>query len=255
MQNKISKTITTDQIRVSLPFALKDSFKSTFKTAKWDNFSKTWNIKNSAVSTKKLDAWIAEVDGSGVIDALNAVDEEEMDQKTIQAIQIELKEIRDSLSNTVSAEKRHKTIDLLAVVRTELNAEREKRNAAQAQAKDQKSQIEEYLGALVDLGEMRNAYATMRRTHNGVGSNCRTDFNSAQSTLVDFYNMLNKYGFHSKTLDSITDANFNRPERDNLTRYPFEKIFDDLVGDADAIMRIAVKSSEDTAASATPKKI
>lgn len=255
MQNKISKITTADQILVSLPFALKDSFRSTFKTAKWDGVRKTWNIKNSVVSANKLDAWIAEVDGSGVIDALNAVDEEAIDQKIIEKIKLDLSEIRAGLlKNSVSAEQRQKTIDLLSVLREEFDAERNKRDCAQTTAKEQKEKIEQVLGDLIDMSEMRRAYTVMRRTHRTVGSNSREDFNSAQSTLVKFYNMLNEYGFHSETLDKITDANFNRPDRDSLERYPFDKIFEDLIGDGDKIMRIALKTAIDESAGQTPPK-
>lgn len=256
MQNKISKNSSADQIFVSFPFALKDSFKSTFKTAKWDGVRKTWNIKNSAVSAKKLDAWIAEVDASGVIADLNAVDEEAIDQKTIANIQADLIEIRAELKKTsASAEQRQKTIDLLSFLRQDLKSEQTKRDAAQTQAKEQKAQIQEYLGVLVDLGQMRQAYTTMFRTHNKVGSDAHKDFNAAQSTLVEFYNILNKYGLHSETLDKITDANFNRPDRDGLSRYPFEQIFEDLVGDAEKIMRIALKPEIDNAAPSAVNKI
>ncbi|TAA41545.1 hypothetical protein [Pseudoxanthomonas winnipegensis] len=256
MQNKITKTTTSDLIQVSLPFAFKDSFKATFKTAKWDGVRKTWNIKNSAVSANKLDAWIKEVDGSGVIDALNAVDEEAIDQKTIEAIQADLIQIRSGLqASSASAEQRQKTLDLLSVLREELAAERKKRDDAQTTAKQQKADIEKALGELVDMPAMRRAYAIMRRTHHTAGANSRTDFNAAQSTLVDFYNMLNKYGFHSETLDKITDANFNRPDRDGLERHPFEKIFEDLIGDGEKIMRIALKPAIDEAEAAQPRKM
>lgn len=75
---EITYTQDGDTINVSVPFELKDEFRDTFKTAKWQSASKTWAVSDNTRNQNKVDQWIDLVRESSVLDQINAGDELEL---------------------------------------------------------------------------------------------------------------------------------------------------------------------------------
>ncbi|MGF6808432.1 hypothetical protein OKW30_003558 [Paraburkholderia sp. Clong3] len=54
----------TDQLYIRFPFALKDLFRASFKTSKWDSSAKAWTVKATTANKNKVAAWSATAEGA-----------------------------------------------------------------------------------------------------------------------------------------------------------------------------------------------
>jgi hypothetical protein len=75
---------------IHFPFALKDSFRKVFPSAKWNLALKRWEM--GPRSEKRLRQWAAEV--SPVVTELASLDEKELTEKEIAEINEQVKKIR-----------------------------------------------------------------------------------------------------------------------------------------------------------------
>ena len=95
MSIKIEKTETGFSIR--FPYELKDQFRDTFPSAKWNPHTKAWTV--GPRSGRRLEQWVEAVQKSGVVDDIETRDERDLAEKELGKLQEELTRIRDAISD------------------------------------------------------------------------------------------------------------------------------------------------------------
>jgi hypothetical protein len=209
---------------VKFPFELKDSFKATFRTAKWNGYKKQWEV--GPRSKKKLEQWI-EI-ASKAAEEIELADSEELKKEELAKIEADIAKIRAGIAN------RRKEINAVNVVEM-LNSAKEELAKAQAEfeaATTEKSiklaEAKEMLSRVCDINTIQAAISKMKDNHNKVGSKPRGIFDNAQHELIQEYKKIQAIGFRSWGLYDLINLNFNRPDRDRIddcsSIYELEKI-------------------------------
>ena len=221
-------SITTSKIStgfaVKLPFDLKDNFKETFKTAKWNPTEKQWEV--GPRSGKRLEEWVKLA--SPLAEEIQKADEADLTEKEYNKIRLELTSIREELEREradkenfiVVCEKLKKAKDELADLKTKVKQER-----AEKQLKLE--EVKEFMSEAISLDTIRSAHQTMikhyNKNHNG--SRSRTPFDQARTEIREEHEKLQSLGFSSEALAYLQYCNFNRPDRDNPNKIVYDDYF------------------------------
>lgn len=194
---------------------LKDSFKSTFSTAKWDSVCRCWTV--GPRSLKKLQAWIELA--QQVEDKLEEEKAQERAAKELTDTEIDIDAMRRSLENIAAdSNKLDETLALLAAAKEKLAAAQSEVEAAKAVEKAKENEIKEALNSIIDVKAVFEAVDTMRRTHGK--ARAKYVFEDAQNVIKAELDKLRAAGFESPAMRYWWYANFNRPDRDNVDNAP-----------------------------------
>ena len=219
MTHQISKTDISSGAAVKFPFELKDDFRAAFKSAKWNAQAKQWEVGSRSV--KRLDQWIEQVQGSGVIDALNAHDEADLQEKEIQDLQNALEDIKKNitveLSRKDTADARKAKFEAL---RDELEAKRDElavaaKASAEAyfEAQEVAQDIEQRVSHIATVAQIDSLRIQMKKNFIPKAY-ASAPFNEAQSKLREIQENFEEIGVRSRALDAAVSANKNRRDRD-----------------------------------------
>jgi hypothetical protein len=205
---------------VSFPFALKDNFRASFPSAKWNPYTKHWVV--GPRSGKRLEQWIAGAQGAA--EAAAQFDQVEYDHAGRVELETELAQLEADLKaktdeiKTLGKQKR-----TLAELRAALDASKEalvhvemEAEAAQAEVEAEKAAIDALLEPIVNRSALEAAIADMARHHQSVGAKAREAFDEAQAIVIRERNKLRAAGWYNEFIEEVADANFNRPDRDNV---------------------------------------
>lgn len=212
----IHVTRTDPSLHVQFPIALKDAFRSQFKTAKWNPGLRVWSLKNHPRNELKLQAWIKTVQDSNVLDTLRLAQEIEQADLDLDRLTTELAQLKAQRAQN------RDLVATLAATRAALAAaqprlaevRREARQAAQDASAARQAALA-HLEGLIDWNAVETAQRTMSRSCRTVGAQARNEFNQAQAVIRDARDRLWAAGLHSRGLNALAQANFNRPDRDD----------------------------------------
>jgi hypothetical protein len=205
---------------VSFPFALKDNFRAAFPSAKWNPATKHWVV--GPRSGKRLEQWIAATEGAA--QAAAQLDQLEYDQAALVDLEAELAQVEADLkAKAAEIEALGKQKRTLAELRAALDASKEalvhvemEAEAAQAEVEAEKAAIDALLAPIVNKEALESAVADMARHHQSVGAKARECFDAAQAVVIHARNQVRAAGWYNEFLEKVADANFNRPDRDNV---------------------------------------
>lgn len=207
---------------VFFPYALKDSFKATFKTAKWDAARRAWCV--GPRSKKHLDQWIAAV--SGAVEtaekADKAHDEMPLTEEEIRDLEKAARElIVENEKLKAEIEEHEQLKSKVAALREKLTALRAEKEALTAARDAKRAENEKAMSGVIDVAEIDKAINEMKAARRaGIGSRNRIRFDSAQEVLNKARSALEKVGMKSRGLDFLVCMNFNRPDRDRFCDAP-----------------------------------
>jgi DNA repair exonuclease SbcCD ATPase subunit len=222
MEIRIVKT--TQGFSISFPFELKDSFRQTFPTARWNKVSRSW--ETGPRSESRLQQWAQEC--RSAVDQLSQIEELEMKAEELEKLRAQIAEVsREITAKLQTIESKEALTQKLQQTAIELIASRDKlekvesrlRQARSAQSDALKS-VHAALEGIVDFEELKSACEMMSRWHRQVGATAREKFEEGQQTLLDIQEALSEAGWQNDGVDYMCAANFNRPDRDHFSLMP-----------------------------------
>ena len=222
--SKISYEKKEGEIRVTVPYVLKDDFKSKFRTAKWESVNKVWII--SSKSEKRLISYIAAVAVNE--QAIEDLEQAELTLAEIEETVAELKRIQSEAAaiqkEIIRLKEKHGE---LSELRNEFqkefsNAEelKKEREVAKVSVATERAFIDEQLNKFFDLNEVKAAAEKVRRLHNQVGN--REGFIAAKQPIRKAMEALEAEGLRLLALNYIDEARYNRPDKDGIDKMPAE---------------------------------
>lgn len=212
---KITITKTETGFDVALPFELKDSFKKAIPSAKWNATKKVWQI--GVRSGKKAQVWADEA--QSVADVIAEVAEREATQAEFDEALLELEAIKKEYQAVLS---RHEKLSDILV---NINSTKEKIKKVAQNLQDEKDalakkteKIKEQLSQIIDLNAIHGAKTTMAKLQGKMTSANRREFEQAQALVNKEREKLKQAGLGSHGLDDLWYVNWNRPDRDLVSR-------------------------------------
>lgn len=210
-------TKTENGYDVQFPFALKDAFKASFPSARWNALQKVWQC--GPRSGNRLALW-AEAAGEAA-EAIADAEEADFTLEEVARVRAEMTELRDKIEQARAATgKASEVRKLLEQERAALQTVRSEKIAAQAEKAAGEANLKLLLSGVVNMAAVEEAMSVMARTHNQVGATARGQFEAAQATIRKERDALRAAGFNSAGLAWLASASFNRPDRDHVRLMP-----------------------------------
>ena len=213
--------IYDNSIKIHIPFELKDSFKSTFKTAQYTNEAGYWKINAGAES--KLKQWINA--SKSVVKTLDERDNDELSETELRELQAGILDIRTDIAKEAQlTDSAVSTCELLANAKKEFSHVTAELKAEKEKARTASSEAQSVLKEVCDLNAVLAAQQTMIRNCGKKLSKYKVMFNEAQSIICENKKSLMSAGFRSAGIDTLAYCNFNRPDRDNPSEVDMTEI-------------------------------
>lgn len=203
---------TANGFAVEFPFRLKDQFKATFPSAKWDPVLKVWIV--GPRSRTRLDQWVAAA--SQVAETIVEAEQAELTEQELADVRAQMTSLRQAIEDARGTRNALKAVrELLAADKAKLEEVRETHAQEVHEAKASKQSLIAMLAGIVDFNAVNAAVVKMAKAHDGVGRRNRDDFHTAQAVIAREHNRLLEAGYRSRGLAELASANFNRPDRDH----------------------------------------
>lgn len=204
---------------IEFPFALKENFKKTFPSSKWNPVKKMWEV--GPRSGKRLETWVAEA--SAAANAIEELDKQEMTASELEDLRRELSAIErktlDTIEQCDSAIENKASIarvaDEIASANDRLDAARDKLKAAKSAVKTEKQRVDDLLGSIIDLAEIHRNADIMYRNMIPSNKRAKEKFEDARSVIYDQRELLLDAGWRCRAIEKLATANVNRPDRDH----------------------------------------
>lgn len=222
---KIQETST--HLKVSIAYALKDQFRSTFKTAKWDSSSKTWDIANNTANKNKLAKFQEVLNSTNAEDVVNLNTEVEMTEYEVKKLNEELKSLVDGLASAETLHSKHDKLkaklEALAPKIAQATAQLQVENQALAEVKeDNEKQLNailanySYQGMTVQQA-IEEGKKYFNYIHAGYRGNNTDKFQEVQTFLYEtFCSIRDKFDISFEVIYECSAANKNRHDRDYI---------------------------------------
>lgn len=206
---------------IAFPFELKNTFRSQFPSARWNNTLRRWEV--GPRSGKRLGQWVAEVNASGFLEELDNLDNLEMTEKELRSLRGNLEERRNELKEIEGRKENllklkgelQDTADRLSEYKEAINRLRSEVVEVQTACEQERQRIAAQLEGAIDMAAVLAAKRQMGHWINGVGRRAREEFDKAQAVVIAERNKLTALGLYSPALNELADVNFNRPDRDH----------------------------------------
>lgn len=218
---KISIREEGGRLLVRIPFALKDSFKSRFKSATWAAMHTSWSV--SPRSRKRLEQWIAEVEASGALEPAEDHDAREMSEQEVSKLRSDLESIKTYLSREISMMRsiediradQSELLEKIAKMREDLAAAAKEVAEQRKTADAERAQIEATVATLINLGAVNASIRSMLWLANQPPkSRFREDFDEHAEVIRAEREKLRAAGLDSELMRVLGAANYNRKEKD-----------------------------------------
>ncbi|WP_143279553.1 hypothetical protein [Burkholderia cenocepacia] len=218
---------TTTHLKVTIAYALKDQFRSTFKTAKWDSYSKTWDIANNTANKNKLAKFQAVLDSSNAEDIVTLNTEVEMTENEVKKLNEELKALVDGLASAETLHSKQNTLkaklQALAPKIAQATAELQAENKALAEVKEgNEKQLNAILANYNYQGmTVQEAIEEGKKYFNYIQAGYRGNnvekFEEIKKFLNEtFYSVRDKFDIEFEVVYQCSVANKNRKDRDYI---------------------------------------
>lgn len=217
---------------VSFPYELKDDFRKSFPSSKWNALSKCWEV--GPRSKRRLDDWASIVNASNLHQQLTDLEAAELSQseqqRLLDAIRIAEREVAEKQKN-ISAESARiqallVTLDTLEAKRAELAVVAEELRSAREAAKGAEAAVAKRLEGAIDLDRLQRAAHEMDRWHGQVGYPAHAHFDELKAEFVQAKHALASAGLSCAAINWCAKANFNRRDRDGIAHMPIGAWFD-----------------------------
>lgn len=216
---------TTTNLQVTIAFQLKDLFKSSFKTAKWNAYNKTWDIANNQANKNKLAKFQEALDTTQVEDPIKLNEEVEMLHDEFLKLKVDLLSIKSQISEIEELRAKHEKLknDILEVC-VIIDAKKIEvgllNDSATQEKKNNENKLNEILSlynldgmtvqSAIDQGAKYFNY--MKASYKG---NNLDKFQEIQDFLTTTYNdIVEKFGIEFNVMHECGRANKNRHDRD-----------------------------------------
>jgi len=205
---------------VKFPFEMKNQFRSNFKSAKWNATEKQWEVGPRSI--KRLQNWIDEVNGSGIVEELATRDEREMNDREIKQLRAKLKEISLNIEHKArSLEELEDAKREIAEAKEALKAKREEFAAIKAKRDEvadkvdaERINVQALVEDVVSLDEIEEARREMRKNMKIAKAYASSKYDEAADRLREIRDRLEAAGLECEAINKALSANRNRPDRD-----------------------------------------
>lgn len=198
---------------VTLPYALKDSFKKAIPSAKWNPAKKCWNI--GPRSGKKAEAWAEQAQPVAELNA--EVAELESTEQEYQNALHQLENIKNAL---LKKKEQNKSLDVMLAdiknVKEQVEQAKQELAAEATEVAEKEMAVQEVVEKLIDVAKVESAIAKMAQLQGKFSSKNRKLFEDAQDVINEARNAMKRAGLGSHGLDELWRINWNRPDRDKV---------------------------------------
>lgn len=209
------------ELHVEFPIQLKDSFKATFRTAKWNSGSRTWYV--SSRSRAKLEAWIKAAEESGALMTAEEFDAMEVTERDLERMTTDLAALKRSLDverkRFAGIEEKRKAnaemLQHLSSLRADLDLAAAQTKAAAEAEKAETASIETVVASIINLSSIRSAHSQMiREAKQGATSKGKDRFDAHAEVIWTALCKLRENGIDSEQMRILANANYNRKHKD-----------------------------------------
>lgn len=228
---------------VAIPVAsefLRESFKKTFKTGKWDSENKLWCV--GIRSKKRLEQWVETMNAEGVIEAETELREAELSVSELEKIVHDAVEYRASIVTKAESaraqannlrndiklleketEEQRRSKEVLASLKEEVAAAKEGVETAKAARDTEFEANKATLSQFIDIFELSDAHDDMiTYGHRGHKGNNVVVYRQAQKLMSDAEESLKRAGLRCDAISELAVDKFNRAkvdDRDDAERF------------------------------------
>ncbi|HDR9180276.1 TPA: hypothetical protein QDB06_000800 [Burkholderia vietnamiensis] len=215
---------TTDKLHISISYALKDQFRQTFKTAKWNPSWKRWEIANTTANKNKLARFQEVLDSTQAEDVAKLAEEVELTESDLSELAATLQNATRKIGDLQTLLERHKTLhadiasitDQIAAKNVEAKKKQDRINALKEESDKHLNSIlanYSYQGMSVE-DAIREGKKLWNYMHSGYSQH-RPNFYAVQTFLLETYRAIEeKYGIKFRVIYECATANKNRYDRD-----------------------------------------
>ena len=206
-----------ESIKIKVPFILKNAFKDCFRTAEWNSADKVWEVKNSKISLNKL-AKFNEAGGSVPI-----ADIEKRANEAAELIKVK-SVVEDVINDILKLSEKLQDLESLqadlAAAKIQFREKRDQRNELhRKQAAVSAGIVSEIDEILKNYETKKNIAALLRLRSQRPSSENGAQARNIQSQLLsDCLDIESHYGIILYALRGLGNANWNRPDRDNIAQ-------------------------------------
>lgn len=220
MDSRIKET-RDGRLKVDIPFSLKDSLKSNFRSASFDSFSKSWSVSKSA--RKKLEIWIAEAESTGAFMTAEEFDEIELTEREQEKLRGKFEELERELSRAKSrlesiADIRARNAELLSHIeqtKESINAVSEQVTSEKAKAAAEEKTIIDAVSRVIDIDLVKkHASIMIKEAKSGKSQSGRERFDDSSIIIDEQLDKLHEAKLDSDTMRVLAYANYNRSSKD-----------------------------------------
>lgn len=215
---------------VKIPYAIKDDFKDSFKTAKWHADKKAWELGSRV--EKRLMTWANEYSelADKTMEYNQQHDEIEFSQQELERLKEntlqKLADIQQQLAKlklkNAQLQQTKTAIQELELQLKQATLELQKENCIHSQ---QQADIASVVSGLININAVLKAHQTLCHVYKKVGAQAREQYDDAQTIIKTAIKNLNKAGLRSKGLEKLYEMNFNRPDRDDPSTVTLTDIY------------------------------
>lgn len=192
---------------IKLPFDLKDSFRATFPSAKWNPSSKQWEV--GPRSGKRLRQWA--VAAADVAQAIEERDQQELTAAELEQLRSELVELERKVRDTIASRV------AIAQLASEIQAAGEKLNAVRAEVKAaedaanaEKQRVDGLLAGVIDLPGIKRSTDKMASNMGCVSRSGKAWFAEAKEFVLVQRELLLRAGWRCRAIEKLAAASIDR---------------------------------------------
>lgn len=213
----ISYKTTSDYFEVTVPFAVKSTFKNIFKTAKWNSDKKVWLVNNTTASQTKLDKIINGVD----VVKCKELKDKEVTVATIAQLNKDIENNINVISREIKLliqEQNHETYikeaqELLLQQADKLKTVKAEVEELKKQNLQKEQDLINSVNAVMDLSELREVAYKMKKEGYEIRSYNKDKFYEYKEEIRVMRESLRKTGLDCTVLSEIIGANWNRAKK------------------------------------------
>ncbi len=211
----------TELLRITVPYDLKDLFKRSFKTAKWNSNYKVWEITNNTRNENKLNQFI---NGTALLasemETIKAEEQEaEFTENELSDLEKEVTQLRSKINSTRKNIESLKEInESILSARETVKELKEELNSLETERKNEKAKVEEFVDSLIDtnkLGRISSLIASKARK-SFLYATEKDDLRAELAYADEAKEILERAGFESNNLNKLAGTRINRLDRDNF---------------------------------------
>jgi len=220
------------------PKELKNDFRASFPSAKWDPVCRCWIVTKRV--RKRALSWAENaIEAAKKCAELEELELQEEELRRLKGLvedlanrvlerRREVEDLRHEILEIQNAKvKEQKLLEMLRAEEEKLESLRQQRDEEQHRLEEQRRKIDEFLSKIIDLPKLKGVVlATFAKYHRLAGSTAHEMFDRAQAEFREARDKLRENGYRLAALDYLCSANFNRPDRDSVKFMPKDAWYD-----------------------------